>query len=251
VKKEDIPQLLRLYDEFTKAFVGGASRTPQDFRRGLRKKDNINLVALDKQNHIVGYAQAHLEKRLKRGEFAEIIVDPNSDFEQIAKPLAEKVHSTFVKKKVTSIIASSIRNPAYEKIFPELGFFESESMGVFMYVILDMQKFLCEMQPTFANRLRQLKEKNALIQIECEESSIFLQKTGEAVLPLIFTNQPINFKIVLTREILTKLVFGIADPVESLKTRQIKVETNQSQQKTHQLLKTLFPKKQFLTMDYW
>jgi hypothetical protein len=249
--KEDIPQLLSLYNEFTKTFVGAASRTPQDFRRGLRKKDNINLVALDKQNHIVGYVRAHLEKRLNRGEFAEIIVEPNSDFEQVAKPLVEKVHNIFVKRKVTSIMAGSIRNPAYEKIFPALGFFESESMGVFMYVILDMQKFLNEMQPTFANRLKQVEGRRILVQVECEGSSIFLKKTSENVEPLVFTNEPVDFKVTLSRDLLTKLVFGIADIVESLKTGQLQIATTLSQQKANRLLKTLFPKKQFLIMDHW
>jgi N-acetylglutamate synthase-like GNAT family acetyltransferase len=250
-KKEDIPQLLSLYNEFTEAFVGAALRNPKNFRRGLRKKDNINLVALDKPNRIIGYARAHLEKRFSRGEFDEIIVSPEYDFEQTAKTLVERVLSIFAKKKVASISAGSIRNPAYEKIFPELGFFESESMGVFMYAILDLQKFFNEIQPIFSNRLRRLKEKSALIQIECEENSLFLQKIGENVQPLVFTNQPISFKVVLTREILTKLVFGIADPIESLKAGQIKVDTNLNQQETHRLLKTLFPRKQFLIMDHW
>ena len=250
-KREDIPELLNLYNDYTKTFVGSASRTQENFRRFLRRKDNINWVAIDNEKHIVGFAHAHFEKRHNRGVFSDIIVHPDYDFEQVAKPLAEKIHEVFVKKKVTSLTAGSIRNPAFEKIFPALDFFESESMGVFMYVILDVQKFLNEMQPTFANRLKQLKERNALIQIECEGSSIFLQKTNEAVQPLVFSNQPIDFKVVLTRETLTKLVFGIADSVESLKTEQLKVESSLNQQETNHLLRTLFPKKQFLIMDYW
>jgi N-acetylglutamate synthase-like GNAT family acetyltransferase len=250
-KKEDIPQLHNLYNEFTKTFVGVALRNPQDFRRGLRKKDNINLVALDKQNHIVGYVRAHLEKKLNRGEFAEIIVQPACDFEQVAKPLVEKVYSVFVEKKVTSIIAGSIRNPAFENIFPGLGFFESESMGVFMYVVLDVQKFLCELQPVFINRLKQLEEKSVLAQVECEGSSIFLKKASENVEPLVFTNEPVDFKVTLSRDLLTKVVFGIADIAESLKAGQLQVVTTLSQQKVNRFLKTLFPKKQFLIMDHW
>ena len=250
-KKEDIPQLLSLYEEFTKTFVGSALRNPQDFQRGLRRKDNINLVALDKQKRIVGYVRAHFEKRFNRGEFAEIIVNPMCDSEQVAKPLVEKVHSILVKKKVISIIAGSIRNPVYEKLFPELGFFETESNGVFMYVILDVQKFLNELQPTFASRLKQLKELNLLIQIDCEGNSIFLHKTGEKVEPLVFTNQTVDFKLTLSREVLTKLVFGIEDIVESVKTGQTRAETTLTPKATTQLLKALFPRKQFLIMDYW
>jgi N-acetylglutamate synthase-like GNAT family acetyltransferase len=250
-KKEDIPQLLNLYNEFTKTTVGSALRNQQDFRQGLRRKDNTNLVALDKQKRIAGYVLANFEKRFNRGEFAEIIVNPKYDFEQVAKPLVERVHSIFVKKRVISIIAGSIRNPVYEKLFPELGFFETESNGVFMYVILDVQKFLNELQPAFANRLKQLKELNLLIQIDCEGSSIFLHKTGEKVGSLVFTNQTVDFKLTLNREVLTKLVFGIEDAVESTKTGQTRVETALTPKATVQLLKALFPRKQFLIMDHW
>lgn len=250
-KKEDIPQLLSLYNEFTKTVVGSALRNQQDFRRGLRRKDNTDLVALDKQNHIVGYVRAHLEKRFNRGEFAEIIVNPKYDFEEVAKPLVERVHSIFVKKKAISIMAGSVRNPAYEKLFPELGFFETESNGVFMYVILDVQKFLNEMQPAFASRLRQLKEPNLLMQLDCEGNSIFLQKTGGKVEPLVFTNQTVDFKLTLTREVLTKLVFGTEDVVESAKTGRTRVETTLSPKEATHLLKALFPRKRFLIMDYW
>jgi hypothetical protein len=250
-KKEDVSQILSLYKEFTSTFVGAALRNQQDFRRGLRRKDNINLVALDKQKHIAGYVRASFEKRFNRGEFSEIIVNPAYDFEQVAKPLVEKIHSIFVKKKVISIIAGSIRNPEYEKLFPELGFFETESNGVFMYVILDVQKFLNELQPVFVNRLKQLKALNLLLQIDCEGSSIFLYKTGEKVDSLVFTNQTVDFKLTLNREVLTKLVFGIADAVESTKTGQTRVETTLTPKATVQLLKALFPRKQFLIMDHW
>jgi len=250
-KGEDIPQLLSLYNEFSRTFVCAASRNRQDFRRELRKKDNVNLVALDKQNCIAGYVRAHLEKRFNRGEFEEIIVLPKYDFEQVAKLLVEKVNDILVKKKVISIVAGSMRNPAYERIFSKLGFLESESNSVFMYVILDAQKFLNELQPALAARLSSLKEKNILVQIECEGSSIFLIETSEGIQPFIFTNQPVDFKVVLSREILTKLVFGIADALELAKTGQLKIEPNLSEQKANRILKTLFPKRQFLIMDYW
>ena len=250
-KKEDTPQLLNLYNHFTKTFVGSASRTLEDFRRFLRRKDNVNWVAVDNKNRIIGYARGHLEKRINRGEFAEIIVHPRYNFEQVAKPLAEKVYSIFVGKKVLSITAGSVRNPGFERIFPALGFFESESMGVFMYVMLDVQKFLNEMQPTFANRLKQVEGRRILVQVDCEGSSIFLKKTSENVEPLVFTNEPVDFKVSLSRDLLTKLVFGITEVAKSIKAGQLQVATTLSPQKANRLLKTLFPKKQFLIMDYW
>jgi len=250
-KREDISQLLNLYNDFTRAFVGAARRNPQDFRRELRKKDHMNLVALDEQNHIVGYVRARLDKRFNRGEFEEIIVFPKYDFEQVAKPMVEKVQNIFVKKKVISIVAGSMRNPTYERIFSKLGFLECESNSVFMYAILDAQKFLNELQPVLTARLSGLKEKNFLVQIECEGSNIFLLETIEGIQPLVFTNQPVDFKVILSREILTKLVFGIADALELAETGQLKIESNLSEQKANRILKTLFPKRQFLIMDYW
>lgn len=250
-KREDIHQLLNLYNEFSKAFVGAALRNPRDFRRRLRTKDNVNLIAIDEQKHIVGYIRAYLDKRLNRGEIAEIIVDPKHDFRQVATPLVEQVSSILVKKKVTSIIAGSTRNLAYERIFSELGFFESESNSVFMYVILNVQKFLNEMQDVFAHRLKQLEELNLLIQIDCEGNNIFLHKTGKKVDSIVFTNQPINFKLTLNREVLTKLVFGVEDVVESSKTGRIRAETTFNPKATTKLLKALFPRNQFLIMDYW
>jgi len=250
-RKEDIPQMLNVYNEFSKEFVGAASRDTEAFRRMLRKKDNINWVALDNQNRVVGYVHARLEKRLNRGEFGEVVVNPKHDFEKIAKSLVEKVNNKFVEKKVAAIVAGSLRDPAYEKIFPAIGFLESESMGVFMYAILDTQRFLNELASVFANRLKKLEERSVLTQIECEGHSVFLQKANGNVESLVWTNQPIDFKVTLTRDVLTKLVFGVSESVESLKTGELKVETTLSQERTNRLLRTLFPKKQFLTMDFW
>jgi len=249
--REDIPQMLQVYSNFTKQFVGSASRNTKPFQRMLRKKENINYVALSIENRIIGYVHARIDKRINRGEFSEIIVDPKHDFEQIAKQLVEKVNTAFMEKKVSSIIAGSNRNPAYEKLFPPLGFFESESNDVFMYAILNVQKFLNELSPVFINRLKQAGNWEGSVQIECEEHSLFLEKKSEDVQQIVWTNQPIDLKITLTRELLTKLIFGIADPVESHRNGQLKVESNQSLEKTYQLFEALFPKRQFLIMDYW
>jgi len=243
--------MLNLYNEFCNEFVGAALRDLKDFRRKLRRKGNINWVALDK-DRVVGYVHARLQKeRFNRGEFEEVIVDPQHDFVQIARPLVEKVNDTFAEKKVNAIVAGSMRNPIYEKIFPALGFFESESTGVFMYAILDTQKFLNELTSVFTNRLKKLDKWNGLTQIECEGHSIFLQKTNGNAKPLVWTNQLVDFKVTLTRDVLTKIALGVADPIESLKNGQLRVETTLSQEKNNRLLRTLFPKKQFLILDGW
>jgi len=249
--REDAQQMLQLYNGFTENFVGSATRTVKTFRRMLGKKEHLNWVTLDNQNRIIGYVHARLDKRFNRGEFREIIVDSKHDFIQVGKQLVEKVNAAFTQKKVSAIRAGSLRNPEFEKLFRAMGFFESDSGDVFMYTILDVQKFLDELSPVFSNRLMQLKNWKGLAQIECEGHSLFLNKTSESVQQIVWTNQPIDFKIKLNKTLLTKLIFGIADPVESHKTGQLEVETTPGQEHVSRLLKALFPKKQFLIMDYW
>lgn len=250
-RAEDSSQMLQLYNRFTQKFVGSASRTIKPFRKMLRKKDNITFVVLGNRNRIMGYAYARFEKRFNRGEFREIVVDPEHDVELIAQQLAERVNAAFMRKKVSSITAGSVRNPVYEKVFRKLGFFESESNGVFMYGILNVSKFLKEIAPVFVNRLRQLKKWNGLVQIECEDHSLFLQKASEKVESIVWTNEPVSLKTMVSRELLIRLIFGLADPMESYKSGQLRLETSVDSGKANRLLGALFPKTQFLIMDYW
>jgi len=250
-RREDAQQMLQVYSNFTKQYVGSASRTQKSYKRMLRKKDNVNWVALGDQNRIIGYVHARIEKRLNRGEFTEIVIEPKHDFEEVAKPLVEKVSAAFIEKKASAMVAGSLRNPAYEKLFPTLGFFESESTEVFMYAILNVRKFLYELSQVFVSRLKQLENWKGLAQMECEGHRVFLEKTNNSVQRIVWTNQPINFRITLARELLTRLMFGVADPIESYRAGQIRVETTESSEKTNQLLKALFPKGQFLIMDRW
>jgi len=250
-RKEDKEQMLQLYNSFTKSYVGSASRTLKSFARMFRRKDAVNYVALDRQNRIVGYVHAVLEKRNRTGEFRDIIVDPKHDFKQIANLLVEKVNSAFAEKKAAALVAGSLRNPTYEKIFPKLGFMELESKGVFMYAILDAQKLLNELGPIFANHLDQAEGWNGLAQIQCDEHSLFLEKTAKGVQQVVWTNRPADFKVKLSGTTLTKLIFGLADPVECYRDRQLEVESTVDKTQTVQLLEQLFPTRQFLTLDFW
>jgi len=249
--RQDVEKMLQLYDSFMRDFVGSAARTSKPFVRMLRKNDNITYVALDAQDRIAGYVHAAFEKRNRTGEVREIVVDPRHDFKQVASLLIERVSADFKRKKVAAIVAASLRNPAYERIFPELGFMESESMGVFMYAILDSQKILDELQPVFAARLRGVEGWNGLAQIQCDERSLFLEKTTAGVHQIVWTNQPVDFKVGLSRTVLVKLIFGVADALECRKNGQLKMEMTASEAKAVKLLERLFPRNQFLTMDYW
>jgi len=243
--------MLQVYNSFTKQFVGSALRTVKNFRMMLTRKDNLNWVAADRRNRIVGYVCCRLDKPTNRGEFREIIVDPKHSFEQAARPLVKKIIEVLQRRKVAAIAAGSVRNPALEKLFPKMGFFESESNDVFMYAILNVQKFLNELSTVFTNRLKQLENWNGLTQIECEGHSLFLEKKSKSVQEIVWTNKPADFKISVTKEILTKLIFGSADPLESHRTGLLKVEHTEHRGKTSHLLKALFPNIQFLIMDYW
>jgi N-acetylglutamate synthase-like GNAT family acetyltransferase len=249
--KEDVYEMLKVYNRFTKQFVGSAARTAKSFQRMLRRKENLNWVALDDQDLIIGYVSARLEKQMNRGEFREIAVDPDHDFEQVAKPLVERVNSVFMEKKVSAIQAASLRNPWFEKLFPKYGFFESESLGVFMYAVLDARKLLNEISQVFIKRLNQIENWNGLLQIECEGHSIFLHKTGEEAKQIIWTNHSIDIKARLGTALLTRLIFGIADPVQSLESGELQIETSLDKMSTTRILRQLFPERQFLIMDYW
>jgi len=250
-RKEDAQGMLNLYTDFTREFVGPASRDLETYKRMLRRKERINWIATNEQGKMVGYVSSRFDKRRREGRIEEIVVDPNHDFEQVAKPLVDKAYNTLVEKIPAIIVTGTLRNPQYEKIFPALGFFASESTSVFMYTILNTQRFLNELAPVFAERLKKMKKWNGLTQIECEGHRIFLSKTNENVELIVWTNRPVNFKIVLSRDTLTKLIFSSEDPLESLKSNILRVETTVSQEVRNQLLRTLLPRKQFLIMDYW
>jgi len=250
-KREDAVQMLQVYNNFTKHFVGSASRTIKSFRTMMRRRDNINWVALDSKNRVIGYVFTRLDKKLKRGEFREVVVEPDHDLKQVAKLLVEKANATFMEKKVSTIIAGSVQNPIYEELFPALGFFESESSDVFMYAVLNVQKFLNELLPVFISRLKQFQNWNGLLEIECEGHSLFIERSSDGVHQIVWTNQPVNLRVMLNRELLIKLLFGLANPVESHRTGQLKVETTEGSEKTNQLLTALFPERRFLVMDYW
>lgn len=250
-RKEDAQQMLNLYTAFAREFLGPASRDLKTFKRILKRKERICWIALNKQGKMIGYVSSRFESKRREGRIEEIVVEPNHNSEKIAKHLVDTAYKALVEKKPAMISAGTFGDPQHERIFPAIGFQAIETTDVFMYAILNTQKFLNELAPILAERLNNLKGWNGLTQVECEEHSIFLQKTSGKVEPLVWTNQPVDFKVTLTREILTKLVFGVGDSRESLRTGQLKVKTTLSQVETTRMLRALFPKKQFLIMDHW
>jgi predicted acetyltransferase len=251
MKKEDAEQLLHVYQRFTKNYVGLVSRDIKSYRRLMRKKETLGWVALNREGKIIGYIITLFNKETRKARIKEIVVDPDKNFEQIAKPLTDEAYKSLLKKKTAVIYAGSIRNPAYAKIFPKLGFFDVEIKDVFMYSILNVSKFLTEISQIIANRLKQLKQWNGLLQLQCEDHSIFIRKQHENIETLIWTNQKPNLKITLNRELLTKLVFSTTNPTKCFKTGKLQIETTLNQKETNKILTTIFPKKQFLIADFW
>ena len=251
MKSEDIEQVLELYHRFATQYVGLARRHRRDYSRLIRKKENENFVALDEQGKIVGYVSSRFEKRNREGSIAEIVVDPNQDFQQTAKQLVDKAYNTLLKRKPAIIFAGSLRNPNYADIFPAMGFFSTESKGVLMYAVLDTPKLLDDITPLIVSRLEKTRDWNGLLQIDCEGHNLFVNKDSENTRVIVWTNQTADFKIALNRDLLTKLLLSIADPIEANQKGQLEVETIQNKTATNHLLRVLFPKKQFLIMDYW
>jgi hypothetical protein len=192
-----------------------------------------------------------LDKRMNRGDFQEIVVDPKYDYVEVAKPLVKKVSAVFMEKKVSCITAGSNRNPWYDKLFSESGFLDFDSVDVFMYGILDVQKFMSEVSPVFVNRLKQVNDWKGLAQIECDGHSVFLRRTEKAVETPVWTNEPVDLKVALSRDVLAKLIFGVLDSVELHRSGQLKVEVAENKAKTDRLLRVLFPKVGFLILDHW
>ncbi len=66
-----------------------------------------------------------------------------------------------------------------------------------------------------------------------------------------WTNVEVDCQIDLDKDTLAKLLLGVVDIMDAHETNKVTTETKLSNEKTKQLLKTLFPKNQFLALDYW
>lgn len=250
-RREHAEQLLEVYHRFAEECVGPVKRDIKAYRRLLRKKDKLHWIALNEQEAIIGYISCHYDKRGRQGWITEIIVDPNHDFKQIAEMLVSEVYEALQKRNAAAVYVDSIKNPAYTEIFPQMDFFDAESRGVFMYAILDASKFLNEIAPVMVKRLKKLEEWRGLMEIKCEGNSIFIQKDDQGVQAILWTNRTADFGITLSPDLLTKLLFGAVDPIEAYKAEKLKVQTTVNPTETEQLLKTIFPERRFLILDYW
>jgi len=251
MEKGDVQKLLEIYQKFAERYVGCIRRDLRYYRKFLRKQDDLRWVVLDKNNRLIGYVLGRYEKRRKRGRITEIVVDPHYDFSTVAKLLVEKLQSVFIEKNAAVIDAASIKNPFYAKVFPDLGFFDVKTDGVFMYTVLDVSKFLHEISPILATRLKNVEDWNGLIQIRCDEYNLLFRKDLEEVEEHFWTNMQPDCNIALDKDTLTRLLLGVVDVLNLYKTGKITIKAKFTDEKTEQILKALFPKPQFLALDYW
>ncbi len=248
---DDSEQLQEIYQRFILDYMGPVRHKLKVFRRMARKKDNLRWVALDEQGKIVGYILSTYVKGRRLGRINEIIVDPNYGFETVARLLVDKVCNILLEKGAAVIHAASIRNPHYPQIFPKLGFFDVETDGVFMFAITDVAKFLDEITPIITRRLKKMKDWNGWLQISCEENSRFFRKDNEDVRTFMWTNYDVDCKISLEADILANVLLGVIGVQEAWTKGKIKVKAELHKDKVKKLLVILFPKKQFLALDYW
>lgn len=247
---DDSEQLLTLYQQFVLSYVGSAKRTLKSYKRLTRRKDDLRWVALDEQGKIVGYINAIYAKGRRQGRIHEIIIAPKQDFVMVAHLLVEKVFNILIEKGAAVIQAASIRNPHYPQIFPKLGF-NVETAGVFMYTITDTARFLDEISPIIVRRLQRLPDWNGLLQVACQENSKFYKKDREKVQTLLSTNHSPDCKVTLTANTLSGVLLGAIDAQRAWTEGTIAVETTLRKEETSKLLSTLFPRQQFLALDYW
>jgi hypothetical protein len=132
-----------------------------------------------------------------------------------------------------------------------LGFWHIKTDGVFMYAITDVAQFLNEITPLIVKRLDILTEWNGVLRIACENHDKLFKKEGETVQVLLSTNHPSDCDVTMNANSLVRVLLGAIDIQNAWSEGLITVKTDLPKNKTKELLLTLFPRKQFLTFDYW
>mgnify|MGYP001047062752 CR=1 FL=1 len=247
----DAEKLLKMCESFVQDYVGPLERNIKFYQRTARKKDNLLWVAANKKGQIVGYILAFYNKRRKMGIITEIVVDPSLDFVSVAKVLVEKVYCILVEKGAATIQALTMLNPKYSQIFPDMGFFRVEKQDVFMFATNNVPRFLDEVKPILATRLKKVQGWNGTLELRCDEHSIFYKKNGDEVQLYDWTNQDVDCRILIDEYTLASVLLGVTDGEAALINKKIQVETSLSKSKSKELLVNLFPKRQFLAFNFW
>jgi hypothetical protein len=249
--REDAEQLHNLCERFAQEYVGPLERNVKFYHRAARKKDGLHLVVINPKGQIVGYIIASYFKGRRMGRINEIVVDPSLDFVFIAGLLVEKVYNILVEKGAASIQAPTMLNPKYAQIFPNMGFFKVETRDVFMFATNNVPRFLDEIKPIIANRLKKIQDWNGTLEIKCREHSLLFEKEGEKIHLYDWTNRDIDCRILMDEHTLTAVLLGVTEVETAQNDRKFLIETSLSERKVRELLVSLFPKRQFLAFNFW
>jgi predicted N-acetyltransferase YhbS len=249
--RKDAEQLHKLCESFVQDYVGPLERNVKFYQRVARKKDELRLVVTNPKGQIVGYIIASYFKGRRMGRINEIVVDPSLDFVSIAGLLVEKVYNTLVHKGAATIQAPTMLNPKYAQIFPNMGFFKVETQDVFMFAINNVPRFLDEIKPIIASRLKKIQNLNGTLEIKCREQSLFFQKEEEKIHQYEWTNRDIDCRILMDEHTLAEVLLGVTEVETARNGGKVLVETSLSERKVGEMLVRLFPKRQFLALNFW
>jgi hypothetical protein len=247
----DAEQLLKISESFVQDYVGPLERNVKFYHRVARRKDGLRLVAINPKGQIAGYITASYFKGRRMGRINEIVVDSSLDFASVAGLLVEKVYNTIVEKGAATIQAPTMLNPKYAQIFPDMGFFKVETQDVFMFATNNVPRFLDEIKPIIANRLKKIQDWNGTLELKCGEHSIFFKKDGNKVHLYDWTNHDVDYRILMDEHTLAAVLLGVTEGETELKERNIQIETTFAKEKVKELLVNLFPKRQFLAFNFW
>jgi predicted acetyltransferase len=249
--RKDAEQLHKLCESFVQDYVGPLERNVKFYQRLARKKDGLNLAVINPKGQIVGYIIASYFKGRRMGRINEIVIDPSLDFVFVATLLVERVYNILVEKGAAAIQAPTMLNPKYAQIFLNMGFFKVETQDVFMFATNNVPRFLDEIKPVIANRLRKIQDLNGTLEIKCREHSLFFEKEGEKIHPYDWTNRDMDYRILMDEHTLAEVLLGVTEVENAQNDGKISIETSLSERKVGELLVNLFPKRQFLAFNFW
>jgi len=249
--REDAKELLELHASFSQQYVGPLERNIDHYHMAVRRKDWLSWVAVNQKGRIVGYITAVYLKKRRYGRIFEIAVDSNLDFSSVAGKLAKKVYDIMVEGNAATIVAPTMVNPDYEKVFSGMGFFKIEMQEVIMVAVNNVPRFLDEIGPVMTVRLKRLGGWNGTLELKCGERSAFYNKDGDSVQRFDWTNKDVDCRILMNQDTLMALLLGVTAYDDAYAEGKIQVEPALSKGKAKEILGTLFPRRQFLAFNFW
>lgn len=226
LRTKDSEKVVELYNKFARQYISMVYRTIDDFKYLLRKRPLDLRIGCFIEEKLVGYALGEYHAIFKEGKILEVVIDPGYNFEDIASKLISKLISNLSKRHPCVIFSKCIANYPTGSILEKTKF---ENVGLnktIMLAIVDEDKFFQEVVQILRMRIKKKKIKEGIV-LKCEKRKVTL-KEGRPKAEIEINN---------IRQLAT-LMFGIehADIIKTAKPNIVKI---------------LFPSKQFMTIDFW